>query len=110
MNKKQLRIYFRESVFSRDKHKCRVCGFDKDLDAHHITNRNEIPSGGYVSSNGISLCKECHFKAEKVYQEYFKTNIEVPTELIKFTEKQLYKLISSSKEKAFSDSLKLKID
>lgn len=35
-----------------------------ELDAHHITDRNEMPNGGYVKENGISLCPECHKKAE----------------------------------------------
>lgn len=30
---------------------------ERDLDAHHITDRNEMPNGGYVPENGISLCK-----------------------------------------------------
>jgi 5-methylcytosine-specific restriction endonuclease McrA len=63
--KKQVRENFRNEVFLRDGNKCRKC--DKKecgLDAHHITDRIEMPNGGYVKENGISLCAECHIKAE----------------------------------------------
>lgn len=45
-----------------------MCGKKRtgeELDAHHITDRNEMPKGGYVPENGITVCKEdCHFKVE----------------------------------------------
>jgi len=63
--KKIVRANFREACFARDKNRCRVCGKESpDLDAHHITNRNKMPNGGYVAENGVSLCPECHEKAE----------------------------------------------
>ena len=56
---------FRDAVFSRDNNICAVCGIpDVALDAHHITNRNLLPNGGYIMENGISLCATCHLKAE----------------------------------------------
>lgn len=68
-NKKAVRAAFRTAVFTRDKHQCRMCGWkpatgDEGLDAHHITDRNELPNGGYVKENGISLCADYHIKAE----------------------------------------------
>lgn len=75
-SKKDIRKNFKESVFKRDGYSCRWCGekYTKDtaeefLDAHHITDRGEIPNGGYVKENGISLCKQkdCHMKAEKFH-------------------------------------------
>lgn len=87
--KKEIRRKFREAVFKRDGYCCRLCGngpFEENpeeyLDAHHITDRSEMPNGGYVKENGISLCKEapgvvtpegelldesCHMKAEKYH-------------------------------------------
>lgn len=66
--KKLVRQKFRESVFARDKFTCRVCGEKRnadELDAHHIVDRSEMENGGYVASNGISVCKnECHVKVE----------------------------------------------
>src|SRR5690606_29600 len=63
---------FRNAVFQRDGYRCVMCGHqsspekaEEELDAHHITDRNEMPNGGYVPENGISLCKvNCHMKAE----------------------------------------------
>jgi len=71
MSKKDVRKNFRESVFKRDKWTCKVCGTKREedlLDAHHITDRSEMPNGGYVKENGITVCKEdCHFKVEKYH-------------------------------------------
>lgn len=69
--KKQVRANFRNACYKRDKYCCAMCGFqsspekaEDELDAHHICDRNEMPNGGYVKENGISLCAECHEKAE----------------------------------------------
>ena len=70
-NKKKIRENFRNSVFERDNHTCQVCDCKlnaKDLDAHHIVNRDEFEDGGYFLENGITLCKinnNCHLKVEK---------------------------------------------
>ena len=55
MSKKDVRKKFKDSVFKRDNYTCRHCHFtyginssDAYLDAHHITDRNEMPNGGYV--------------------------------------------------------------
>lgn len=70
--KSQIRHNFRKAVFKRDGHRCAVCGVSESdiekLDAHHITDRNEMPNGGYVKENGISLCPSCHEKAEIYHQ------------------------------------------
>jgi|CXWL01.1.fsa_nt_gi hypothetical protein len=55
---------FRESVFSRDSHKCVVCK-EKAQDAHHIIERRLFPDGGYYLDNGASLCGPCHIAAEE---------------------------------------------
>lgn len=81
MNKKEIRSAFRLAVFSRDGYKCRIClkpgkcrqtgtfiGPDiprVNLDAHHIISRKKFSDGGYVVDNGISLCDDCHDKAER---------------------------------------------
>lgn len=90
--KKQIRHAFREAVFDRDQRRCRCCGAAHDLDAHHITDRTEMPNGGYVLENGISLCPACHLKAE-TWHWSGKTKSEPG-----FHPDDLYKLIGSSFE------------
>ena len=72
---------------------------DQFLDAHHITDRTEMPNGGYVKENGISLCKEkCHLLAEEYH-------ISGNTKWIdNFHPDDLYKLINSNKELAIKKS------
>jgi len=103
-NKKSIRKEFREAVFKRDG-KCMICGkpIDGDnMDAHHITDRNEMPNGGYVLENGITLCKEeCHMKAEEFHlsdgEDWY----------CDMHPDDLYKLIGSYKELAINKSEKL---
>lgn len=97
--KKQVRTNFRTAVFERDGYSCRACGFesaperaDGELDAHHITNRNEMPNGGYVVENGISLCVDCHKMAESHHR-----GDPVPAG---FSPDELYELIGSSEPDA----------
>lgn len=107
--KKELRSKFKNDVFKRDNYSCRVCkthyGADKAeefLDAHHVTDRNEMPNGGYVKENGISLCKDdCHMKAEKFH---ISGGVEWEPGM---HPDDLYKLIGSSKEEAIKASEKL---
>lgn len=64
---KRLRINFRNDVFERDGHKCVYCELPAE-DAHHITDRHEMPNDGYVKENGISLCSRHHTLAEAFHQ------------------------------------------
>lgn len=103
--KKQIRKVFKEGVFKRDKFTCCVCGEKKEeeeLDAHHITDRNEMPNGGYVLSNGITVCKgSCHLMVER----YHITKGEEHWGGLHPSD--LYDLINSTREKAIEDSKKL---
>jgi len=104
-NKKKIRQKFKTEVFNRDK-ECRFCGekIDGDnMDAHHITDRSEMPNGGYVKEKGITLCKDkCHLYAE----EFHKTH---GTEWYpEMHPDDFYALIGSSKELAIEKSLLLK--
>jgi hypothetical protein len=116
--KSEVRKAFRYDTFDRDEHCCKWCGAGPHyesanslLDAHHITDRNEMPGGGYVMENGITLCKvdkegdeadSCHMKAELFHisggEEW--TEGMHPDDL--------YKLIGSSKELAIKAAEKLK--
>ena len=100
--KKKIRQNFRDSVFRRDGHKCVFCERKDELDAHHITDRTEMPNGGYVKENGISLCPEHHMQAEKFHISggaVWHTGMH-PNDL--------YIKIGSSKEKAIEASNRLK--
>lgn len=90
---------FREAVFARDKHKCAVCGVSGELDAHHITDRNDMPNGGYVVENGISLCPSCHDLAEDFHRGASTKEGYYPDEL--------YARIGSNKQIAESASSRL---
>lgn len=102
--KKAIREAFRTAVFKRDGHKCRTCATvpengDDGLDAHHITDRNLMPNGGYVKENGISLCADCHIKAEVFHQ----TGEPLPG----FAPDDLYSKIGSSRAIAEAASKRL---
>lgn len=106
-NKKQVRSNFRNSVFKRDNYSCRICLFkstkenaEEDLDAHHVTDRNLLPKGGYVKENGISLCPACHILAEVFHS----TGTAHPG----FSPEDLYKVIGSCYDKALAASEKLR--
>jgi 5-methylcytosine-specific restriction endonuclease McrA len=106
-DKKRIRQAFRDAVFARDGHRCRVCGWSSQgsslvgsLDAHHITDRTLMPNGGYVIENGVSLCPECHVKAEKLHQ----TGEACPG----YAPNELYELIGSSYEQAVRAAERLK--
>lgn len=107
-DKKLVRLKFRNSCYKRDKYKCAKCDFqstpeqaEKELDAHHITDRNLMPNGGYVKENGISLCESCHEKAE----QFHSTGVPYPG----YSIEELYVVIGSNLEKAMEASRKLKI-
>lgn len=87
------RVKFRHYVFERDGHRCVLCKAPA-VDAHHITDRNEIPNGGYVEENGISLCEACHRLAE-LYHQTGGTIWPVGHD-----PRSLYKAIGSSREEA----------
>lgn len=107
-HKKKIREEFRNACLTRDKHTCRMCGyvpresFVKDvsyLEVHHITDRTEMPNGGYVAENGISLCPDCHLKAEMFHQ--------VGKAYPGYSPEDLYNIIGSNKELAIKESEKI---
>lgn len=99
--KKQIRNQFREEVFKRDGYTCVFCDETENLDAHHITDRNEMPNGGYVKENGITLCPEHHLMAE----EYHISDGILWEDGMHPDD--LYKKIGNTKEQAISFSNKL---
>ena len=100
-SKKSIRESFRTSVFKRDCYACVKCGKKLNVVAHHITDRTEMPKGGYVKENGISLCTECHKKAE-IYHKSNKKDF-----FIGYLPDDLYDLIRSSFNRAILASSNL---
>ena len=92
--KKAIRQKFRNDCLLRDNNKCKVCGETADLAVHHIIDRNEITNGGYIKENGITLCEECHIKAE----EYHITHKQIFID--NYHPNDLFGLINSSYELA----------
>jgi len=98
--KLKIRDTFRNDVFERDNFKCVFC--DKDsVDAHHITDRKEMPNGGYVKENGISVCEEHHLICEKYHMS------DGQKWDIGYHPNDLYKKINSSYAMALLISMKL---
>ena len=54
------------AVLKRDNYICQICGYQKskkkDLVAHHIFSYKLFPKSRFFISNGITLCRMCHFK------------------------------------------------
>jgi hypothetical protein len=118
--KKQVRSAFRAAVLGRDRYRCVACGkpgYDRQggdghaahlrpgvglvaLDAHHITDRHDMPNGGYVPENGITLCDDgCHRRAEAFHQTGEAEAGFGPTDL--------YRMVGSSHEAAVAASGRL---
>ena len=99
-NHKKWRKQFNENCLERDGHKCVFCSNDTDLDVHHITDRHEMPNGGYAITNGITVCEEHHLLCE----EYHATGHAA----IGYHPNDLYARISSSHSQAYIDSQNLR--
>ncbi len=111
-NKKNIRKEFKESVFERDNYTCVICGHgpfsdlaEQEFDTHHITDRSEMPNGGYVRENGITLCKESNSSEESCHMKAEKFHITEGEEWVDgMHPDDLYRMINSSKELAYEKS------
>jgi hypothetical protein len=53
---------WRMSVFKRDSFTCLSCGkVGGEINAHHIKSFKDFPELIYKISNGITLCRNCHY-------------------------------------------------
>ncbi|MFT5720622.1 MAG: hypothetical protein ACI9W6_000922 [Motiliproteus sp.] len=103
--KKLARQKFREDVLKRDHNHCVICKTQDDIDAHHITDRELMPGGGYVKENGITLCQE-HIEMAEHQRQSDGVEVEVEGEDL-FAPSKLYIKIGSNYEKAFKASERL---
>ncbi len=53
---------WRLNVFKRDNYRCRECGKDKFVTAHHVIGVSDDINLIFDVNNGITLCIECHQK------------------------------------------------
>ena len=63
MNDKRKSLKYKEwrnRVKHRDGNACRKCGFEKNLEVHHIKPLKKYPQFALVLDNGITLCGNCH--------------------------------------------------
>lgn len=102
--KERVRERFRAAVFQRAGHRCQGPGCSARapavvLDAHHVTDRRELPAGGYVPENGIALCPPCHERAEVFHATGAAVEGWHPDDL--------YRVIGSSRERAEAASQRL---
>lgn len=62
--RKTIQPGLRAAVFTRDYHACRKCGYDEDLQLHHIhpvvARKKREVEGENELSNLITLCSACH--------------------------------------------------
>lgn len=72
---------WRASVFERDNYTCQICGImGKIINANHIKKFSDYPEIRLELTNGITLCKNCHFtlvnRHELEWESYFQFNLE----------------------------------
>ena len=61
---------FRKDVLTRDGYSCVCCGYDDNLEVHHIYGATEHPDLITDVDNGVTLCKYCHQKYHHIYSRY----------------------------------------
>lgn len=96
--KKLARQKFRDEVLKRDHHRCVICKTEDTIEAHHITDRELMPGGGYVKENGITLCQEHIAMAEQQRQSDGEDE---------YSPGKLYMKIGSNHDKALKASERL---
>ena len=72
---------WRMSVYRRDWFECQICGDTSGkINANHIKRFVDYPELRYKTSNGITLCVDCHRKRvtghELEWESYFNFNLE----------------------------------
>ena len=104
--KKLARQKFRDEVLKRDRSLCAICKIPGNVEIHHITDHTQLPGGGYVRENGITLCKE-HLEQAELYLRSESDEMEEDAELGALAPKKLYLKIGSNYDKALKASQRL---
>lgn len=58
---------FKREVLERDDYTCVCCGYDDELEIHHLEGVTENPNLMAVVDNGVTLCRYCHSKFHHIY-------------------------------------------
>lgn len=58
---------WRKSVYKRDYYKCVCCNKKGRLNAHHLDSYSKNPYLRTVTSNGVTLCTDCHKEFHSIY-------------------------------------------
>lgn len=64
----------RKEIMERDRHKCIICGSDKNLQVHHrqyhFSRSMNIFKNPWEYENGlmITMCESCHQKGHRLYK------------------------------------------
>lgn len=59
--------YWRKQVFGRDGYKCKVCGENGHLNAHHLDGYHWCEEKRFDVDNGVTLCQKHHRQFHKIY-------------------------------------------
>lgn len=73
-----------KDVYKKDWYTCQCCGESKNIvkNAHHIINFSDNENHRYEISNGITLCKECHYTTVKgSFHNTYGTHNNTPEQL-----------------------------
>lgn len=54
-------LEWKSKVIERDGYECRLCGTDRNLEAHHIKPIKQYPELRHEVQNGICVCHACHY-------------------------------------------------
>ena len=60
---------FVKNVLERDR-VCVCCGYDDNLEVHHLYGATENPELATDVNNGVVLCRFCHLKYHQIYSRY----------------------------------------
>ena len=93
----------RNNILKRDGGECQVCGWQRDLEVHHIIPR--IHGGGDHPNNLVTLCRECHdLVSENKHHIYdypeLSNGISIKNRI------KYYNLLKQSKDPTLADIIK----
>ena len=61
---------WRDSVYKRDDYTCQGCGAKESLCAHHIVRWKDSKELRFELTNGLTVCRECHFEIHSHDDDY----------------------------------------